>query len=275
MSSNLACIGFDPTGGLDLDHLVRTVGPRAVLLGERDGRRVLRWDDDEGARIVLVTTRSGGVENLTPSFVSEPGAVLGALTPLNEDCWSAAVLQGGEQVTALAADLEQAPLVDPASGAGGSAAVVALGVAVQVFADEGEFAASPASLLTDDDGEPGEPPAHYVENGWSWPPRMGAESFISYGVFGDAAQAEPYARLNGTVLRSRTCRNSVTGAAFHVARVRTVGFEADVCLAADEHPQAPAVGAVVGGTVYLVVSVESFAAAPAAPRRGLRLPWKR
>jgi len=43
---------------------------------------------------------------------------------------------------------------------------------------------------------------HYLERGWSWPPRLASESFISYGVFGDPAQARDRARLSGTVLKA-------------------------------------------------------------------------
>src|SRR5207245_5963287 len=48
----------------------------------------------------------------------------------------------------------------------------------------------------------GAAPPHYRERGWTWPPRLGAESFISYGAFGDPAQAQPRARLFGTVLKA-------------------------------------------------------------------------
>lgn len=277
MSSNLACIGIDVSEEEQFDRVVRTAAQRATVLGERDGNRVLRWQDDEGARLVLVVDASRELVAVTPSFASEPGAVLASLRHANDECWTAAVTQDGEQVTALAADLEQSALVDPASDAGGRAGVVALATEVEVLADATAFEASRASLLSPQD-EDSEPPAHYVEKGLPWPTRMAAESFISYGVFGDRTTAEPYARLNGTVLRSRTCRNSLTGAGFHVARVRTAGFEADVCLAASEHPVPPAPGAVVAGTVYLVVVLESLPEVPervARRRRGGWLPWSR
>lgn len=271
MSSNLACIGLDVSDPDELERIGQLALERASVLGERAGRRVLRWQDDDGARLVLVLERSGGVEALTPSFDAEPGAELGDLTHLTEECWSAAVLHDGQQVGALAADVEQSALL--VAGTGGRAGVVALGTDVQVLPDTDAFDASPASLLTPDE-DTGEPPAHWAEQGWRWPPRMGAESFVSHGLFGPPTEATPYARLNGVVLRSRTCRNSLTGTPFHVARVRTAGFEADVCLAVDEHPDAPPPGAVVAGTVYLVVALELPPAPPGAGsrrRRGLRL----
>jgi hypothetical protein len=43
-----------------------------------------------------------------------------------------------------------------------------------------------------------------------------------------------------------------TGQVFHVARVRTVGVEIDVCLPGSEHLEPPAPGAVVSGTVFMV-----------------------
>lgn len=275
MASNLACIGLDLSDESDFRRVVGLAVERAAVLGERDGNRVLRWQDDDGARLVLVLDASRSLVAVTPSFASEPGVMLGTLAHANEECWTAAVLEDGEQTTALAADLEQSALVGPGSAAGGRAGVVALATDVQVLPDVAAFEASPASLLDPDRAEHGEPPAQYTENGWPWPPRMSVESFISYGVFGDAAQAEPFARLNGTVLRSRTCRNSLTGGVFQVARVRTVGFEADVCLAASEHPHAPAPGSVVAGRVYLVAALESLPATEPSSRRGFRLPWRR
>ena len=38
-------------------------------------------------------------------------------------------------------------------------------------------------------------------------------------------------------------------------RVRTVGFEATVCLAASEHPTAPEPGNLVAGLAYVVADV--------------------
>ena len=62
--------------------------------------------------------------------------------------------------------------------AGGPARVTAMGVAVQVHPDADAFAASPGSQL-DPAADPGqEPPPHYRERGWSWPPRLAAESFM-------------------------------------------------------------------------------------------------
>jgi hypothetical protein len=277
MSSNFACISLDLADQDDLSGVLRSAAESATVLGEREGKRVLRWQDDDGARVVLVLEGGRNIVSVTPSFASEPGAELATLTQASEECWTAAVMEDGQQVTALAADLEQSALGDPASGAGGRVAVVALGREVEVLADEPAFVASSASLLEPDREDHGDPPDHYVEKGWPWPPRMAAESFIPTGMFGESP-ATPWARLNGTVLHSRTCRNSLTGGIFHVARVRTSGFEADVCLAAADHPQPPAPGAIVAGTVYLVIALESLPAPSEAvptPRRGPRLPWRR
>ncbi len=88
-------------------------------------------------------------------------------------------------------------------------------------------------------------PPHYRERGWSWPPRLAAESFISYGVFADPAQARPRARLSGTVLKAGHHVCALTGQPFTVAAVRTAGFEADLCLAGSEHPGLPAPGNII------------------------------
>lgn len=229
MASNLDCVGLgvgDPAG---LGRLVDMAVRYAEHLGELAGVSVLRWQDPSGARLVL-GMRGTEVVDLLPSYAGAPGARLANVHAVNDDVVIADVLdEDGEQVTMLAAELEQRRLLPAAKGAvQGLACVVALGVDVTVWPDEDAFAASDASLVSDDGGDPGEAPAHWVEQGWPWPPRMAAESFISYGVFGNPKQAEAYARLNGTVLRAQRKTVVATGQEFVAARVRTVGFEADV-----------------------------------------------
>jgi hypothetical protein len=100
-----------------------------------------------------------------------------------------------------------------------------LGVEVSIFENEAAFEASPSSLLSEG-GADQPPPAHYVERGWRWPPRVGPESFISCGVFGTEGPRKPSARLAGV----------------------------------------PAVGSILHGTVYLVGSVaDAVEAARSAP----------
>jgi hypothetical protein len=83
---------------------------------------------------------------------------------------------------------------------------------------------------------------------------MAAESFISYGVFNDGDSAQAYARLNGVVLTADVRTVTATGQRFVASRVRSAGFQADVCLPADERTVAPPPGSVIDGTVFLVVS---------------------
>jgi hypothetical protein len=130
-----------------------------------------------------------------------------------------------------------------------------------VFDDAAAFAASPASLLSPDDQADEPPPAHYVEQGWAWPPRIAAESFISYGVFAPPEEATPHARLADTVVAAATRRVVLTGLQFVHAVVRTVGFDAHACFPSDTST-AP-LGAIIHGTVYLVGSLPG--AAPSAP----------
>ena len=104
--------------------------------------------------------------------------------------------------------------------------------------------------------------------GLAGPPRLAAESFISYGMFADPAEARPDARLSGTVLHAgrRVC--ALTRQPFTVATVRTAGFEADVCLAGSEHPDLPAPGSIISGTV--VLSAANDAPSPRVRRREQR-----
>jgi hypothetical protein len=90
---------------------------------------------------------------------------------------------------------------------------------------------------------------------------MAPESFVSHGAAGDPAKADAHARVTGTVLGAEHRTVSTSGQGFVVARVRTSGFELDMCLAATEH-QPPIPGSVVSGTVFLVGSLEGLLPEP-------------
>ncbi|GIE84939.1 hypothetical protein [Actinoplanes regularis] len=248
MTSNFECVGL---GGLDRAAFNRLLSPimaESVLLGERDGLTVRRWTDPSGVRLVL-TLRGGKLQEILPSFAGTPGARLRAARRVNDEMIVADVLdEEGEQVTMLAAAAEQLHLLgEPADGRG---AMIALGGGVTVHPDEDAWHASDASLL----GTP--------EEGAD-PVRLGAESFISYGVF-DQANGEPYALLAGVVLSAERRRVRISGGEFSVARVRTAGFETEVCLSGDLPTPVP--GNVLGGTVYLIADLP-FVSVPAPRRR--------
>ncbi|WP_139307184.1 hypothetical protein [Micromonospora pattaloongensis] len=274
MTSNLDCIGLGVDDHAGMDRLVSIALRGAERLGQAGGVSVLRWQDPSGARLIL-GVRGNEVTDLLPSYAGEPGARLANVRAVNEDVVVADVLdEDGQQVTMLAAELEQRRLLPATGTVGGPACVVALGVDVTVWADDDAFAASDASLLGDGD-EPGEAPPHVVEQGWPWPPRMAAESFISYGVFGEPEQARAYARLNGRVLRAQRKTVAVTGREFVAARVRTAGFEVDVCLPADATGEVPRAGSVIAGTVFLVASLPGVVTADGSPGKRSWLPWRR
>ncbi len=258
MTSNLECVGLRVADSTGLEDLVEHALAHAQPVGGCAGVHVVAWQDSSGARLVLGLC-DGGVLDLLPSFAGEPTTRLSNLHAANEEVAIANVTdEVGETVTMLAVELEERRLLPAAAQpVEGLAAVVALGVDVRVHADAGAFSASDASLLTQGhDNE--EPPPHFAERGWSWPPRVANESFISYGVFGEPAEAEAYARLNGTVLRAEAHTTEATGQSFTVARVRTAGFEVDMCLPA--MLPVPQPGNIIGGTVFLVASLPSAAA---------------
>jgi hypothetical protein len=257
VASNLSCIGFAADGAAPIEDLLRTVLPASEPVGRQDGVDVFRWEDASGARLVI-SLRDGEVLDLLPSFAGRPGVRIADCHPLNADVAGAQVVdEDGEQTTAMAFELEQRRALAGRAPVAGIASVIALGHDVSVHADEAAFAASPRSLMNRY-AEAEDPPARASELGLPWPPRMAAESFISYGVWGEPEQAEAYARLNGTVLAAEQRRNSLTGADFHVCRVRTMDFEVDLLLDARDHPEPPAPGQVVAATPYLVASIESL-----------------
>lgn len=278
MASNLECVGLAVADRGQFGRLVESALAGAELVGVRGGVSVYRWQDLSGARLVIAT-RGGEVVDLLPSFAGAPGARLADVRAVNDDVAVAAVVdEAGEVTTMLAVELEQRRLLDGTSEPiAGEASVVALGVDVSVHADEEAFAASDASLLSPG-GDSGEPPAHVVEQGMPWPPRMGAESFISYGVFGPPEQAQAYARLHGTVLEARPLTAEATRQSFIAARVRTVGFDVDLCIPATAGVDPPRAGNVVGGEVFLVASMPGLVTSAAVgdgPARRSWLPWRR
>ncbi|GGM59107.1 hypothetical protein ACFFX1_41715 [Dactylosporangium sucinum] len=263
MASNLECVGL-ALDQRDLYDLIEPALPSAEVLGRRGELIVYRWQDPSGARLT-VATRGGAVVDLLPTFAAEPGATLAQVRAANDDVALADVLgSDGTLATKIAAEFEQRHFLPKA----GRASIVALGVDVTVHASAAEFAASEASLLSPGNEDPGPAPAHCAERGWPWPPRMAPDSFISYGQFARDGPAEAYARLHGVVLSADVRTVAATGQRFVAARVRTVGFEAVVCLPADADAAPPPPGGVVGGTVFLTGSIDG------APRRSW-LPWKK
>jgi hypothetical protein len=179
---------------------------------------------------------------------------------LNDDVWSAAVVdESGDQLTSAAFELEEGGLVDEGHSPT-TATMVALGRSITTHADEAAFKASEASLLGKGSDATSQPPPGLVEQGWNWPPRMAAESFISSGVFGEPAEADATALLNGIVLRAERRTTMQTGQTFVVVRVRSLGMEVDLCLAGVDHPEVPVPGQIIGGTVFLVASLGSGSA---------------
>ena len=164
--------------------------------------------------------------------------------------------EDGEQLTAMTLELEERALLD-ARLIRGDATVVALAGEFKAFEDADAFSASDSSYLGDPT-KAGEPPEHAVAMGWPWPPRYAPESFMSTGVFDAPEAADAYAILNGSVLDSEQRTNEVTGQAFHVLRVHTVGFDVDMCVAAADITGLIEPGMVVASYAFMVGSLESW-----------------
>lgn len=267
MASNLACLGLEVLDHPALEQLILRMNQSAEPVGRQGNVSVVRWQDPSGARCTI-TIEDGQIRGFLPGFAGTAGARLRGLRAINDEVVGAEVLdRDGELTTKLALELEeQRWLRDDFDG---PASVVGLGIDVAVFADEAAFGASPRSLL-EPDAEPSEPPAEYLENGWSWPPRLAPESFISYGLFGEASDSSAHALLNGVVRSAERRTTSLTGQAFILARVSTAGFEADLCL--PDQAEVPQSGAIIAGTVFLVGSIPELV--PDLPKKR-RWPWQR
>ena len=94
---------------------------------------------------------------------------------------------------------------------------------------------------------------------------------MSNAVFAEPRNADAYARLAGTVLHAERRFVELTGQQFIAARVRTVGFEVDVCLSALDHPFLPEPGQVISGWIFLVASLTRLP----APFKPGRYGWRR
>ncbi len=248
VSSNLRCLGLDTESQSDLEALLRGVFPDTVPVGEHDGVVACRWTDGSGARLTL-GIRDDAIADLVPSYDARPGVHVAGMRLLAAEVAAADVVdEDGELLTRMACELEQWRCLGDSTVAG-TASVTAFGIEVSVHADEASYSTSSASLLS---------PVH---TGPSRPMRMTSESFVSYGLFaGDAGPEEPhaYAQLSGVVLDGTTKLNSHTGRAFHVARVRSVLGELDVCVPVSDQPEVPVPGNVVSGLVYLVASLDQL-----------------
>ncbi len=250
MASNLDCLGLGVDSPEAFADLVDRISPQAALIGAgSDGIELLRWEDPSGARLLL-TRGKRGITRVTPSYAGERVVQLGDIHRESEEAAVADVLEDGEMVTRLAVELEELPLLGDTKHAG-AANIVALAPDAQFFPTSEAFAASDASRLST--GDPGPRPDHYDPD-WVWPPRMADESFIPTGMFGTGDEIQPLALLNGTVRYAERRTTMLTGQDFVVARVRTAGFEADVCLPAGTTVPLP--GAVVSTDAFLTGSLE-------------------
>ena len=258
MTSNLSCIGFAIADPTELESLVADLFPLAQPLGNAGGVEIRRWQDPSGARLVLGRTGNDVVDFL-PSFDGRPGVDLIDCRAVNEDVIVGIVVdESGEQTTQMAFELEQRRALRPGQLWSGAAAVTAFASNPEFFDSDDDFARSPRSQL-DPNADPDEPaPLHFVELGWPWPARMAVESFFPWGTFGeDDADAVARSRLNGIVHSAGVRRNVRTGRAFLAARVRCLGFEADLVTEWDEG-EPPAPGSIVATDAFFVASIDAL-----------------
>lgn len=236
MNSNLACIGMD-VDEAGLSGLLADIAPRSELLGTVDGDRILAWPDGSGARLIF-SVRDGEVVDVLPSYAGGTEWPMNGCHMLNPSVVTAGVFgPGGDQITALTFAPEQHRFLRTRRRATDAPTrLVGLGFDVQVFDDATAFSQARESLLVMDGADDG--------------PRLGAGSFLSYGVWDEPDVADAYARIGGVVVHAETLINQATGQRFSVARVRVLEFALDVCLPGEVPLPEP--GQVVAGMVYLV-----------------------
>lgn len=262
VASNLACIGLDVDSRDEFDELVGALLPDAVSLGRSGRTEVLRWQDPSGARLVF-EVHAGAVEGVLPSYDALAGATIADLAMVDDDVAIGWLTDGREPGTQIALEVEERRLVlTKRGGVDGPLSIVGLGVGAELFEDADAFAAAPASLVHGDTEHIPEPSPHVVEFNLPWPPRMTAESVLSYGVYAEPHDIDAYARVNGTVLGASTRTVERTGQSFHAVRVRTAGFDMEMCIPASVHPDLPRTGQVIAGMAFMVGSLGASIARP-------------
>jgi hypothetical protein len=245
-SSTLGTIGLATEDQAAFQALVLEADKRAQHEQIVRNVKVRRWEDESGAGVVLAwrgQERRPELVSFMPAYAALSEVRLAQAHPVREPIAVANVLDAdGTHVTALAAELEQyRHLVAQGQPVDGPARISAFGLSVRVYPDEDAFRAAPegASDETDNDATPEDD----------------STAFTPFGAFAEPAKAQPHARLTGTVLKAERRINRLTGQPFTVAITRTAGFEADVCLSGQEHPEIPAPGAIITGVVSLFVSL--------------------
>ncbi|RSN32205.1 hypothetical protein DL990_20000 [Amycolatopsis sp. WAC 01416] len=195
--------------------------------------------DASGARLVA-QVRDRGIEYLLPCLAgTTPAVPVRDVRLVDDETATLDLLDGveGEMVCPIAVELEDRAVLADAGGQleTGSLVLAALAEDVTVHADAEAYYASQG-----DDG-----------------PKFAADHFIPSGTF---ALAEPasdwtpsaHALFAGVVIEAETPVNTVTGAAFHRIRVRTIAaIEVDVAIATTDLEEPPARGNIVTGTFFL------------------------
>lgn len=268
MASNLECLGLAAVDGDDFRALVAAARAQARSIGRRGSLEVLRWQDASGARLVL-GFEGDELSSFLPSFAGQSTTTLANVCGLNDEVFAAAVVdETGEQLTSLAIELEQRPLISqPIKST--LATITFLGRHITLHEDPDAFAASDASLLSPGADPNESPPEHIAELGLKRPFRMSHESFMSYGVFGDPSDAVAAARFAALVVSAERRNVSLTGQSFIVAQVETIGICASLCLKSADFAVTPTPGQVVAGEVFVSGSLVDLEAARSS-RRWLR-----
>jgi hypothetical protein len=250
VASKLACVGLSVEDDDQFGRLLERVQADATTIGTHGGVDVWRWEDPSGARLVIGVDGDGNVLDLVPSFAAPRAVRVVGLAPVNDAVSMADVIDdAGEMTTRLAVEIEERRLLTPPYEEPLAATLVALAVDASVFADAAAFAADDASLLTPTTAQ--EPRPANLPRDFPWPPRIGPESFISYGSF-QGTDAAAHAKIACTVVAAGRRTNQLTGQSFVVAWGASV-FELTVCLSADH--EVPRPGSVIAGTAYMVGSV--------------------
>ncbi|HEX2904308.1 MAG TPA: hypothetical protein VHO01_12710 [Jatrophihabitans sp.] len=237
MNSTLSCIGINYGTVEEVISLLDRIEPYASLAGRIGADLVQVWQDPSGARLIFAS-RDGDRLDLLPSFAGGTSCQLAECTMWNPSVAYALLQDGtGQQLTALTFAPEQHRWLQHAKLMPRAAAnLVVLGIDLQLFADARDFENSAASLLQADSTPEGL--------------RLAGGSLLSYGPWGEQAEADAFCRLAAVVASAECRRNLATGDPFTLVRGLLLGCEVELCLPASVPVPQP--GQVLAGLGYLV-----------------------
>jgi hypothetical protein len=246
------CIGFSfSTEGVMQEEMARIYNS-AQPIARRDGGRALIWNDESGARIVIMEGRLGDIECVTPSFAGESKLAISVSNyDSNDECRFCQVarswIRKGDisfpiplQFDTIVLIKNHIPRSEPIT-----ASITGFAEEFKVWETAADFQEDPSTIISD-----------VVPAGSSGPLRWGVGSFApAGGLEPDNERTTAHAFMVGTVMETEVRVNSETSRRFEWALLETYAGQFDIVAPLVDARPALQIGNVVMGTCWLVGQV--------------------